>query len=80
MLSTKHFEEMMIERNIPVELVESTIANPDRIENNDDGTQHYLKQFKSFGNRWLRVVVNVNKKPYTKVTVFFDRRLRRKTK
>jgi len=40
-----------------------------------DGTRHYLRLIEEFGDRWLRVVVNVRANPPTGVTVFFHRRL-----
>ncbi len=37
-----------------------------------------MKKIVENENRWLRVVVNVEKIPSKAVTVFFDRRLREK--
>ena len=74
---TKHFHEMLEEREIDSAWVDRTIESPDRVEENDDGTKHFIKQIPDHGNRWLRVVVNVVEKPERAITVFFDRRLRR---
>jgi hypothetical protein len=74
---TKHFKKMLQERRIQVEWVEQTIQTPDRIEENDDGTRHFIRQIPEYGNRWLRIVVNVSVIPNRAVTAFFDRRLRR---
>ncbi len=76
MRDTKHFREMLEERNIRPDWVQQALAAPDRVVNRDDGTQHYIKQIEQYGNRWLRVIVNPSKEPPTKVTVFFDRRLK----
>ena len=43
----------------------------------DDGTRHFIKQIREFGNRLLRVVANAMVFPEQRVTAFFDRRLRR---
>jgi hypothetical protein len=78
MKSSKHFKQMIIERNIEQKWVEDAIKIPDRVEEMEDGTRHYLKQIAENENRWLRVIVNVKEKPNKKITLFFDRRLRRK--
>ncbi len=78
MIDTKHFKDMLKERNIPLDMVNTTIALPDRIEEKDDGTIHYLKYFDNQMRRWLRVVVNMKSQPPRRITAFFDRRLRKK--
>jgi hypothetical protein len=77
MIDTKHFLEMLKERDIPLEMVDSAMAVPDQIIEMEDGTTHYLKQFITESGRWLRVVVNMKNDPPRRVTAFFDRRLRR---
>ena len=74
---TKHFYEMLEERDINNEWVDRAIESPDHIKEKDDGTKHFIKQIPEQGNRWLRVVVNIVNKPERAITVFFDRRLRR---
>jgi hypothetical protein len=69
---------MLKERGIEPEWVDRTIRDPDQTEDHDDGTRHFIRQIPEFGNRWLRVVVNVTVDPEKRVTAFFDRRLRRK--
>ena len=78
METTAHFENMMKERNIPEAWVVRTLETPDNIEKQDDGTQHYFKQIPEYGNRWLHIVINTKVNPHRKVTLFFDRRQRRK--
>jgi hypothetical protein len=72
-----HFGDMLKERGIAPEWAERTRTEPDRTEDRDDGTRHFIKRIPEFGNRWLRVVVNVTETPEKPVTAFFDRRLRR---
>ena len=74
---TKHFNQMLEERNIHREWVEKALQFPDNIEDHEDGTRHFIKQFPEYQNRWLRVVINVKTKPNRAVTAFFDRRLRK---
>nr|VFK66115.1 MAG: protein of unknown function (DUF4258) [Candidatus Kentron sp. UNK]VFK71745.1 MAG: protein of unknown function (DUF4258) [Candidatus Kentron sp. UNK] len=78
MRNSIHFDDMLQERGIRREWVERTIQIPDRVEDHGDGTRHFIKRIPEFGNRWLRVVVNVTLHPKKRVTAFFDRRLRRR--
>ncbi len=72
-----HFDEMLKERRIPQEWAERALTTPDLTEDHDDGTRHFIKRIPEYGNRWLRVIVNVTETLEKPVTVFFDRRLRR---
>jgi hypothetical protein len=74
---SKHFNQMLEERNITREWVDQALKAPDNVEDIEDDTRHYIKQFPEYGNRWLRVVINVSVNPNRAVTAFFDRRLRR---
>jgi hypothetical protein len=76
-LST-HAKDMLIERQIPEEWVWRTIKSPDRTEIGADKNLHYFKAIEENENRVLRVIVNPRIEPERVVTVFFDRRLRRK--
>jgi len=78
MIRSKHFLDMLKERNIAKQWVDITENFPDKIEDHEDGTRHYIKQIPECANRWLRVVVNVSSNPGKEVTAFFDRRLRKK--
>jgi hypothetical protein len=71
------FQDMLKERGIQREWTDLAIKSPDRIEDHEDGTRHYLKQISEFENRWLRIIVNVVSVPEKRITAFFDRRLRR---
>jgi hypothetical protein len=68
---------MLEERNIRRDWVDQVLETPDDVEDVEDGTRHYIKQIHEYGNRWLRVVINVRVNPNRAVTAFFDRRLRR---
>ena len=74
-----HAVEMLKERNISEEWVEVTIRNPDRVESGLDGNDHFIKPILEYEGRFLRIVVNKQINPNRAVTVFFDRRLGRKT-
>ena len=74
---TKHFTQMLEERNIRREWVDQTLSTPDDLENHEDGTQHFIKQIPENENRWLRVVINASANPNRAITAFFDRRLRK---
>jgi len=77
MEDTGHFDDMLNERGIKREWADATILQPDRTEDHEDGTRHYIRQISEYGNRSLRVVVNVASESEKRVTAFFDRRLRR---
>jgi len=72
-----HFEQMLNERGIPLAWAEQALTCPDLTEDHGDGTRHFLKRIPEHGNRWLRVIVNVQAVPAKPVTVFFDRRVRK---
>jgi hypothetical protein len=74
----KHFQDMMKEREIPQEWIDRCVSSPENTEVHPDGTKHYIKRIPEFENKWLRVVINQNVSPSKAVTVFFDRRLRKK--
>jgi len=68
----------MVERKILEEWVWSTISNPDREETGTDNNVHYFKAISEHEGHTLHAVVNPNVSPKKIVTVFFDRRARRK--
>ena len=78
MEDTVHFIDMLNERGIKLAWADRTVQEPDKVEDHDDGTRHFIKQIPEFENRWLRVIVNIAAMPEKRVTAFFDRRLRRK--
>ena len=75
---TQHFKDMMKERLIQLTWVDMTLNEPEKVDDKPDGTRHYLRRIPEHGNRWLRIVVNVEAKPNKAVTVFFDRGMKGK--
>jgi len=73
-----HFGDILAERGIARDWAQRVLDAPDYTEEHDDDTRHYIKQIPEFGDRRLRVVINIVKQPNKGVTAFFDRRLRRK--
>jgi hypothetical protein len=68
---------MIIEREIMESWIFDTITIPDYTEFISDKELHYITQLKEFGNRYLRVVVNLYSQPKRIITIFFDRRIKR---
>ena len=68
----------MVERKILEEWIWSTINNPDREETGTDNNTHYFKSIPEHEEHILHVVVNPHVSPQKVITVFFDRRARRK--
>lgn len=78
MKDSPHFVQMLKERGIKRGWADRAVREPDRVEDREGGTRHFIKKIPEFGDRWLRVVVNVGASPEKRVTAFFDRRLRRR--
>jgi hypothetical protein len=66
----KHFNQMIEERNIRRDWVDQALEIPDDAEDVEDGTRHYIKPIHEYGNRGLRVVINVQVSPNRAVTSF----------
>ena len=73
-----HTQDMLKERNIPEEWVWRTIDKPDWTNVGIDNNNHYFKSITEHEGRFLHVVVNQHASPENVVTVFFDRKARRK--
>jgi hypothetical protein len=58
------------ERYIRSKWVDQALTAPVHVEAIEDGTRHYIKQINEYGNRWLRVVINVQVTPNRAVTAF----------
>ena len=74
---TRHTEEMLKERKFEREFVIDVVLNP---EWREEGEGDIWYAFRRVGERVVRVVVRGEEKPYIVVTVYFDRRLRRKSR
>jgi len=75
---SKHTRNMMAERKISEEWIRRAINNPERTEENTDNNIHCFKSIPEQEGRILHVVINTHIVPEKVVTVFFDRRARRK--
>ena len=73
---TVHARDMIKERQITEKWIKDTLDNPDHTEKKDDGTIHYIKAISAHANRFLRVIINP--KDSRVVTIFFDRRFKRR--
>lgn len=76
---TRHARNMLEERGIPEDWLWRALENPDGRESGEDGNIHYTKAIHERAGRVLRVVVNADMEPNRIVTVFFDRRLRKRS-
>ena len=77
---TTHAVTVMTERNIPVEWIEQVLKSPNQTEDDrhDGELKHFLRVIKENDNRILRVVTNDHSQPKRIVTLFFDRKQRKK--
>ena len=73
-----HTQDMLKEREIAEEWVWQTIDKPDWKKIGEDNNIHYFKSISEHEGRILHVIVNPHVSPQRVVTVFFDRRARRK--
>ncbi|MEI6502630.1 MAG: DUF4258 domain-containing protein [Armatimonadota bacterium] len=79
LLYTKHALDVLHERRIPQEWVTRVVGTPALVEHAADGTVHYIGPIAEQDGRLLRVVLAGEPETHRVVTVFFDRRLRRKS-
>ena len=77
---TKHAQEVLHEREIPVEWMERTLSAPELVlPDPDDATvERRFRRIPEFGGRVLRVAVNMAVEPIRIVSVFFDRKMKGK--
>jgi len=69
---------MLKERESSEEWIWRAINKPDWTEIGENGNIHYIKVILERGGHFLRMVVNPHTQPKRIVTLFFDRRLRRR--
>ncbi len=77
---SQHASEVLAERGIRLDWLEQTLDTPQLREPDPDDPQierRYLR-IPAYGDRVLRVVVNVSVEPERVVSVFFDRGMKRK--
>jgi len=77
---SSHARDAIIEREIDPDWVLRTVENPVRTESDRDDPEltHFLARIPENGNRVLRVIVNDTVTPAIVVSLFFDRRLKKK--
>lgn len=75
---TLHALSAIQEREIRPEWVERTVDDPELREPDplDPELERRFRRIPEFGNRTLRVVVNVRQTPHRIISVFFDRKRR----
>lgn len=72
---TQHARKVLAEREIPLEWVERTLAEPElsQPDPHDATVERCFRRIPEFGGRVLRVAVNTTVEPNRVVSVFFDR-------
>ncbi len=73
---TQHAEDILDERRLEREWVLRAIERPERSEEPEEGTRHFLLRIPERQGRVLRVVVNTTVEPWRVVTAFFDRKMK----
>jgi hypothetical protein len=75
---TEHARDALSKRQIRQEWLEKALAAPEWTETDsvDERLEHRLVRIAEFGDRVLRVVVDVRLVPERVVTAYFDRRRR----
>jgi hypothetical protein len=75
---SKHARDLLSERGIEENFVWGAMGEPDWRETREDGNEHYFKTIMENDGRVLHVVVNHRRNPKRIVTLFYDRKARRK--
>ena len=77
---TKHAQDVMEERGIPMAWVARVLNSPDRIEpdRRDPELEHRLRGIPEHQGRVLRVVLGRKARLRRIITVYFDRKMRGK--
>ena len=75
---TSHGAAVLAEREIPLDWVARVLAQPARVEPDEDNSnlRHAVGRIPEFRGRVLRVIYDGTTSPWRIVTAFFDRRLR----
>lgn len=74
---TQHTRVVARERRIAFDWIRRTVASPERVETQPDGTVHYLARVPERDGRWLRVVGASESDDVRVIMAFFDRRVAR---
>ena len=73
---TEHAQDMLKERKLDRKLIVDIVLNPD---SKDVGDKNVWYAFRKVEHKVLRVVVTGKQKPYTVITIYYDRRLAKAT-
>ena len=75
---TEHAKDVMARRAIRPDWIERALRTPQKSEmdRSDAELEHRLVTLAEFGNRVLRVTVNVQAEPERVITAYFDRGMR----
>ena len=73
-LFTRHARTILKERKFTVEFIKDIVLDPDYKDATDDESWSAIKKV---GEKVMRVVVKGEQKPYTVITMYYDRRLRK---
>jgi hypothetical protein len=76
---SKHAQHVLMERGIPEVWVWKTIDESDWQEMRADNNLHCFKSIPERAGRILHVTINTNAEPQNVITVFFDRRERKRS-
>lgn len=73
---SRHASDAIAKRGIELAWLEQALSEPLRVEpdRHDTALEHRLGRIPEFGDRVLRVVVNVEVEPVRIVTLYFDTR------
>jgi uncharacterized protein DUF4258 len=79
---SKHAQDMIDEREIPLDWIEHVLANPvfEEPDTNHPGATRAYAPIAEFGNRMLRVVYYDTGVEVRVITLFFDRRATRRSR
>ena len=75
---SSHAIDMLTERDIQEEWLWRTINAPEKKQMGKDNNLHFTRPIEEKEGRILHVIVNPSVQPNRVITVFFDRRLRKK--
>ncbi len=75
---SRHAEVSAEEREIPLEWIRSVLEQPDHREadGREDGVELFYAKIAAYGDRVLKVVVNVQVDPWRVMSVYFDRSMK----
>lgn len=75
---SKHAEASAAEREIPLEWIREVLEDPElrEADRREAGVELFYARIAAYGNRVLKVVVNVQVDPWRVMSVYFDRSMK----